>query len=72
MRNNWADTKGYMRDYFNNHGTPSSVDWSPTFAELKTEINASHPFVLLNMLTTSGHYIVAIGYANSSVHRLLQ
>lgn len=64
VRNNWADTKGYMRDYFNNHGDTSSVDWSPTFAKLQTEINASHPFVVLNTLTTAGHYIVAKGYVN--------
>jgi len=62
VRNNWADTKGYMRDYFINHGLGSSVDWSPTWNELKTEINADRPFVVLNSLTTSGHYITTVGY----------
>lgn len=62
VRNDWADTKGYMRDYFINHGLGSSVDWSPTWDELRAEVNADHPFVLLNSLTSSGHYITTIGY----------
>ncbi|HOA71854.1 MAG TPA: immunoglobulin domain-containing protein [Phycisphaerae bacterium] len=62
VRNNWADTKGYMRDYFIRHGVPSSVDWSPTWDELKAEIDADRPLVVLNSLTTAGHYITAIGY----------
>lgn len=62
VRNNWKDTKGYMRDYFIRHGLGSSVDWSPTWAELRAEVNADHPFVLLNSLTSSGHYITTIGY----------
>ncbi len=62
VRNNWADTKGYMRDYIIRHTLGSSVDWSPTWAELRTEVNNNNPFVLLNMLTSSGHYITTIGY----------
>lgn len=62
VRNDWADTKGYMRDYIIQHGPSSAVDWSPTWAEVQTEINANHPFVLLNSLTTAGHYITGIGY----------
>ena len=62
VRNDWADTKTYMRDYLVNHGLVSSVDWSPTFSELQTEVNNSTPFVLLNSLTTAGHYILTIGY----------
>ncbi len=62
VRNNWADTKGYMRDYIINHGLSSAVDWSPTWEKLQNEVNDDHPFVLLNSLTTSGHYIVTIGY----------
>jgi Tol biopolymer transport system component len=64
VRNDWYDTKGYMRDYFINHGLPSSVDWSPTFAKLQTEVNTDHPMVLLNSLTTAGHYITTIGYVS--------
>ncbi len=62
VRDNWADTKGYMRDYIINHGLASSVDWSPSWTKLQTEVNNDDPFVVLNMLTTAGHYIVAIGY----------
>ncbi len=66
VRNNWKDTKGYMRDYFTNHGLSYvPVDWSPTWSELRTEIDNQYPFVLLNSLTTSGHYIVTIGYFDS-------
>ncbi|MGB9624723.1 MAG: immunoglobulin domain-containing protein [Phycisphaerae bacterium] len=64
VRNNWADTKGYMRDYLNNHAISSSVDWSPTFAKLQAEVNNQYPFVLLNSLTTAGHYIATIGYVD--------
>ena len=62
VRNNWADTKSYMRDYIINHGLSSSVDWSPTFAKLQAEVNNNNPFILLNSLTTAGHYITTIGY----------
>jgi hypothetical protein len=62
-RNNWADTKGYMRDYFKNHKFPDSyVDWSPSYSKLRSEIDAGRPFVLLNSLTSAGHYITIIGY----------
>lgn len=62
VREDWKDTKGYMRDYIINHGIPSAVDWSPTFNKLKAEIDADQPFVVLNNLTSLGHYILAIGY----------
>lgn len=62
VRNNWADTRGYMRDYIINHGLSSAADYSPSWAKLQTEINNDDPFVVLNALTSSGHYIVAIGY----------
>jgi hypothetical protein len=62
IQNNWADTKGHMRDYIINHGLISSVDWSPTWSKLQAELNSGDPFVLLNSLTTAGHYIVTIGY----------
>lgn len=62
VRNNWADTRGYMRDYIINHGLSSAADYSPSWAKLQTEINNDDPFVVLNALTSSGHYITAIGY----------
>ncbi len=65
VRNDWADTKGYMRDYLIQHGMGSSVDWSPTWSELQAEVNNSTPFVLLNSLTSAGHYILTIGYLDS-------
>jgi len=62
VQNNWEDTKGHMRDYVNNHGLSSAVDWSPTWSKLQTEVNNNHPFILLNSLTTAGHYITTLGY----------
>jgi hypothetical protein len=61
-KNNWADTKGSMAAYLRIHGAKSEVDWSTTLAEVKREIDARHPLVVLNALTSSGHYIAAIGY----------
>lgn len=64
-RNNWVDTKSYMRDFIIQHGPTSAVDWSPTFAKAKAEIDANKPSVLLNSLTSAGHYIVTTGYYKS-------
>ena len=63
-RNDWEETRGWMRQYILNHGKSSGtgVDWSPTWDELKTDIKAGSPFVVLTLLTTAGHYITAIGY----------
>lgn len=65
IQNDWADTKGRMAEYIRYHGRASSVDWSPTFAEAKTNINADHPFVILTSLTSAGHYITCRGYYKS-------
>ncbi len=62
--------KENLKDYIINHGVNSSVDWSPGWSELQTEIDALHPLILLNMLTTSGHYIVATGYYDTQ-HTLI-
>jgi Tol biopolymer transport system component len=62
IQNNWADTKGFMRDYIINHGLSSSVDWDPTWAKLQAEVDNDDPCVVLNSLTTAGHYITTIGY----------
>ncbi len=62
IQNNWADTKGNMASYARRHGLGSTVDWSPQRAEVMQEVNQKLPFVLLNSLTTSGHYISVIGY----------
>ena len=61
-QNDWEDTKTHMAEYISYHGPTSSVDWSPTFAKSITESDNSYPYVILNSLTTSGHYIVGIGY----------
>jgi hypothetical protein len=61
-QNGWEDTKGHMAEYISYHGPTSSVDWSPTWAEAQTEINANHPFVILTSLTSAGHYICCIGF----------
>jgi hypothetical protein len=59
---NWENTKTHMAEYIRYHGRSSSVDWSPNWSKLKTDINKNHPFVVLTSLTSSGHYITAIGY----------
>lgn len=64
-QNGWEDTKGHMAEFITYHGATSSVDWSPTMAKAKAEINANKPFVLLNSLTSAGHYILCIGYYKS-------
>ena len=63
-QNDWEETRGWMRQYILNHGKSSGtgVDWSPTWDELKTDIQDGSPFVVLTLLTTAGHYITAIGY----------
>jgi len=62
IQRNWADTRGYMAQYIRQHGLGSAVDWSPTFAKAMNDINHEYPFVLLNSLTSSGHYILVVGY----------
>lgn len=64
IRNNWYNTKGYMRDYAIIHGLSSAVDWNPNRSKVANEIANDHPFVLLNSLTSSGHYISVIGYVD--------
>jgi len=61
----WSDTKGFMAEYAHKHGLESGVDWGPTRSKLINEVNSKQPFVLLNSLTTAGHYISVIGYDKS-------
>ena len=61
-QNGWEDTKGHMAEYIRYHGWSSSVDWSPTWAELKTQIDSNNPVIFLTSLTSSGHYVVGKGY----------
>ena len=61
-QNNWEDTKTHMAEYISYHGPSSYVDWSPTFTKACTEADNGNPYVLLNSLTSSGHYITGIGY----------
>ncbi len=58
----WADTKGFMAEFARKHGLFSNVDWNPTRSKLMEESNAQKPFVLLNSITTAGHYMAVIGY----------
>lgn len=62
IQNNWEETRTHMKEYISYHGPESAVDWSPSLTEARTEIDNGHPFVLLNSLTTSGHYITCVGY----------
>jgi len=61
-RNNWQNTKEYMAEYARLHGVNSNVDWSPSRAKLQIEIKAKMPLVVLTSLTSSGHYVAAVGY----------
>lgn len=70
IQHNWADTKGYMAQYVRQHGLGSSVDWSPSFTKAIVDIDHRYPFVLLNSLTTSGHYILVVGYV-AAAHQLI-
>ncbi len=64
-QNNWYDTKGYMAEFaWKNGMAQKPVDWSPTRSELRQQADLRMPFVLLNSLTTAGHYITVIGYDN--------
>ncbi len=58
----WSDTKGFMAEYARKHGLYSYVDWGPTRTKLMNEADAKRPFVLLNSITSAGHYISVIGY----------
>jgi hypothetical protein len=73
VRNNpaWSDTRGYMADYARKHGLSSEVDWNPSRAKLLSETGLQRPFVLLNDLTTSGHYISVIGAANEDATTII-
>ena len=51
-----------MVEYAQKHGFTSYADWTPTWGELTTEIDAGHPVVLLTSLTDAGHYVLAVGY----------
>jgi autotransporter-associated beta strand protein len=54
-----------LSQWIADHGLTSGTNWSPTYAEAKAEIDANHPVVLLNSLTTAGHFITCIGYVQN-------
>jgi hypothetical protein len=62
IQNNWEETRTHMKEYISYHGPESAVDWSPTLTKARNEIDNEYPFVLLNSLTSSGHYITCVGY----------
>ncbi|MFZ5515390.1 MAG: FlgD immunoglobulin-like domain containing protein [Candidatus Zhuqueibacterota bacterium] len=70
IQNNWQDTKSNMAKYANQHGVASSVDWDPTYTKLCTETDNLYPVVILNSLTTAGHYVLGIGY-NQTQHSVV-
>jgi len=70
IQNNWQDTKSNMAKYANQHGVASSVDWSPTYTKLCSETDNQYPVVILNSLTTAGHYVLGIGY-NQTQHSVV-
>lgn len=62
VRDDWKDTKSYMRDYFRLHGIASETDWAPSFEKIKAEIDKKQPLVVLHIFMPAGHYCTAIGY----------
>ncbi|MBN1552322.1 C39 family peptidase, partial [bacterium] len=63
VQNNWEETRGHMREYISYHNVSSPyVDWSPTWAKISPEVDARYPFVMLTLITTSGHYKTVVGY----------
>lgn len=70
IQDNWADTKGNMAKYARQHGLGSSVDWYPSYSKFMADINEEFPVVILNSLTSSGHYILGVGY-NSGQHSVV-
>ena len=51
-----------LRDYIIDHGLTSATDDSTSMTKARAEIDGNHPIVLLNELTSAGHYITCIGY----------
>jgi autotransporter-associated beta strand protein len=51
-----------LKEWIAGHGLTSATDDSATIAEARSEINSNHPVVVLNELTSAGHYITCIGY----------
>ena len=47
------------------HGLTAGTDDSISYAKAKVEIDANHPVVVLNSLTSAGHYITCIGYVQN-------
>lgn len=48
-----------------NNNLTSGTDDTATFSKAQAEINSNHPVVLLNSLTSAGHYITCMGYYKS-------
>ena len=65
IQDNWADTKGNMAKYARQHNLSSTVDWSPSYSKFQREIKEEFPVVILNSLTSTGHYILGVGYNSS-------
>jgi|GEM_PF-4394282 len=61
-QDNGKHTSEDMKDYINQHGPSSSVDYSGTWDELQQEVMENHPFVILSLITSGGHYQSVIGY----------
>lgn len=62
IQNDWENTKEFMAKYARQHKINSSVDWSPSYARFSNEMDKRYPVVILNSLTSAGHYILGIGY----------
>ena len=59
-----------LKEYIQDHGLTSATDDSTTIEKARAEVDANHPVVVLNELTSAGHYITCIGYLRSQ-HTLL-
>lgn len=62
VREDWRDTKHYLRDYLRLHGLESETDWSPRWNKFTAEIDAGRPFVVLHSITLAGHYSTCVGH----------
>ena len=65
LQDNVSDSLAHstrLSQWIAGHGLTAGTDDSVSYAKAKAEVDANHPVVLLNSLTTAGHYITCIGY----------
>jgi len=53
-------------EYAQNQGLDSFIDFSPSFQEIKQEIDDGYPLILSTQLTREGHMITVVGYTDTN------